>query len=622
MLIALLFQLGVEQRSGEIGTLLAVGFTAKRVRNIAQAEAMLVAFIGALGGMGAGIGYARIMIHGMTTWWVAATVTPFLQLHVTWTSLVVGLLVGVAIAMLTMRGTLKRLVRCPVVRLLAGETSAPELLAGDDLTGNDLAGEPHAENTLGRRKRPRKLAMANVWVGPVAIGLAGLLVIGAIGWEGETQAGAFFGSGALVLLGLLWGLRQKLGCPLVTRGFSFNRLALRNACRNPNRTLLTTGLAAVAIFLIVALGAFRLTPRQRGTGGFRWLATADLPLHYDLGSPAGRLELGFTRADEKRLKDLPIHAFRLQPGEDASCLNLYQTTQPRVLGVPKSLANHNQFAWAGHAPLPDQITDPWQLLDSKLGSDPTGRTIVPMILDRETAYYSLHLYRIGDRLTIHDQNNRAVTMQIVGLLAGSLLQGDLLIGTANFQALFPARSGTQFFLLGQNSSESGKRKADETSAEIFSLLESRLEDYGFDVTQSEQRLARFMAVQNTYLSTFQSLGLLGMLLGTLGLASAQLRGVLERRGELALLGCVGFSNRRLARLVLTETMLLLVGGLAIGCAAALVAIVPQWVLQQAQAPWRTLLEMVPLILIAGIAAASLAVRNVLRSPRLSALRGD
>ena len=88
------------------------------------------------------------------------------------------------------------------------------------------------------------------------------------------------------------------------------------------------------------------------------------------------------------------------------------------------------------------------------------------------------------------------------------------------------------------------------------------------------------------------------------------------------LSCVGFCNRRLCRLVLTENMVLLIGGLGIGCAAALVAVLPQWLLQQATAPWRTLLAMILLVLLAGIAAAGLAVRKVLRTPRLPALRGD
>ncbi len=40
-------------------------------------------------------------------------------------------------------------------------------------------------------------------------------------------------------------------------------------------------------------------------------------------------------------------------------------------------------------------------------------------------------------------------------------------------------------------------------------------------------------VQNTYLSAFQLLGTLGLLLGTIGLGISQLRGAMERRSELA-----------------------------------------------------------------------------------------
>ena len=48
------------------------------------------------------------------------------------------------------------------------------------------------------------------------------------------------------------------------------------------------------------------------------------------------------------------------------------------------------------------------------------------------------------------------------------------------------------------------------------VLEERLSDQGFDALSAAERLQDLLAVQNTYLSTFQSLGVLGLLLGTLG----------------------------------------------------------------------------------------------------------
>ena len=59
-------------------------------------------------------------------------------------------------------------------------------------------------------------------------------------------------------------------------------------------------------------------------------------------------------------------------------------------------------------------------------------------------------------------------------------------------------------------------------AEVTQLLEQSLSDYGFDVTPASDRLASFHRVENTYLSTFQTLGSLGLILGTTGLAAVTL----------------------------------------------------------------------------------------------------
>src|SRR2546425_885221 len=79
-----------------------------------------------------------------------------------------------------------------------------------------------------------------------------------------------------------------------------------------------------------------------------------------------------------------------------------------------------------------------------------------------------------------------------------------------------------------------------------------------------RRLAAFNAVQNTYLNTFQVLGGLGLLLGSMGLGVVVLRNVLERRSELGLLQAVGFTRRSIRWLVLSEHGGLLALGLAVG----------------------------------------------------------
>src|SRR5690606_34070164 len=97
-----------------------------------------------------------------------------------------------------------------------------------------------------------------------------------------------------------------------------------------------------------------------------------------------------------------------------------------------------------------------------------------------------------------------------------VFQGVLLMSEENFQRLYPEQSGYRYFLIGDEPGD-GTRLSQEDSVELSRLLETELADYGFDAEPVVDRLAAFLAVQNTYLSTFQTLGGLGLLLGTFGL---------------------------------------------------------------------------------------------------------
>ena len=595
MLIALLFRLGVEGRATELGVLSSVGWSAARIRHSSLCEAALVAVLGAALGIAVGIGYARLMIHGLSTWWVAATVTPFLELHIAPQSLPLGFAVGLLVSLLAIAWSLRKLMKLSARQLLAGDCTDPTEIA----------------ITWGYR-----------WLPPTLIAVALALGGFALRLEGEAQAGAFLGSGALVLTALLTWLRQRIGQPKRTKlqTLSLAGLARRNVRRYPARTILSVGLAAVASFLIVGLSAFRLAPTEQGTGGFELIATSDQPLHFDLNTSAGREEFGFDSPMSQQLASADIYSFRVRAGEDASCLNLYQTTQPQIVGVPSVFYQERQFGWSAAAEAKSTAASPWELLATDYGTDEAGRPIVAVVLDKNTAVYSLHLSGLGARMTINDAFDQSVTLEVIGLLSNSVLQGKLLISEANFLRMFPNSAGQQLFLLRPSSihTPSDQPKGDD----LATLLETELEDYGFDVVSTEAELAGFLAVQNTYLSTFQSLGALGLLLGTLGLAVAQLRSVLERRGELALLRSTGFRRSRLGEMILGENTILLLAGLGIGTLAALVAVLPHYFLQAADTPWTTLFGLLAIVLVAGLLTGWLAVRAAARAPLLPALRGD
>jgi ABC-type lipoprotein release transport system permease subunit len=596
LLVALLFRLGIDGRAAQIGTLLAIGLSRRQVAHLLQGEGLAVAALGSLVGVPLGIAYAALLLLGLRTWWLAAVATPFLRLYVSVGSLATGYLSGLLIGLVVIWFAVRRIGRLPLRRLLAGQTTA------ESLGGPDRSRPPW-------RRRLLELLLVVVAVGPSVTLLA-------VPLSEDVRAGAFFASGAIALAALLAlvAIRLKAGRtgPAVsTGGGNLARLALRNAARNPARSTLTIGLVAAATFLIVALSAFRLDPRRQtpaldsGNGGFALAAESDQPILANLNTPEGRKDMGFSAEDERLLARSTIVSLRVRSGEDASCLNLYRPRQPRVLGVGSALVNRGGFAWAD---APRDVVDPWRLLYQP------SADAVPVILEKNTANYSLNLWGgLGQTFEIADGRGRPLRLQVVALLADSIFQGDLLVSEREFLKHFSNTSGYRFFLIDCPV---------EQAVAVRNALERNLDDFGFAAETTAERLADFLAVQDTYLSTFQSLGGLGLLLGTLGLAAVELRSVFERRGELAILRAAGFRRRRLAGLVLLEHAVLLVAGLGIGVLAALLAVLPQLLVRTTSLPWTSLAGTLLAVLALGLAAGGLAVRAVLRAPLLLSLRQE
>ncbi|MGC4007026.1 MAG: ABC transporter permease [Pirellulales bacterium] len=181
-------------------------------------------------------------------------------------------------------------------------------------------------------------------------------------------------------------------------------------------------------------------------------------------------------------------------------------------------------------------------------------------------------------------------------------------------ALYPTVNGTRMFLIAP--------AANDDVGQTEQAFETALSDYGFTAERTRDRLAALMAVQNTYLSTFQSLGALGLILGSFGLAVMQLRNVWERRGELALMQALGFRKRRLGWLLLDENLSILLVGLALGVATALVAIAPNLLGGDAGVPWTALLAVLGIVVATGVLVGGWATRVALCAPLVETLREE
>ncbi len=153
-------------------------------------------------------------------------------------------------------------------------------------------------------------------------------------------------------------------------------------------------------------------------------------------------------------------------------------------------------------------------------------------------------------------------------------------------------------------------------------LEDRLSDFGLDVSDTHQRWAAYHQVENTYLATFQALGSLGLLLGTVGVGAVLARNVLERRREIGLLRAVGYSPADVRGMVLSEGMALVTGGLLIGTGCAVVAILPALRDRAQSLPLVSLARLLIAVLITGAIASLVAIRLTSATPVVEAIKSE
>ena len=594
LLASLFFKLGIEQRSREVGLLRAVGFGPSAVRRLFLAEGSLLAVLGsALGALGA-VGYASLLMVGLRSWWVDAVGTTALTLHVSSTSLIGGAIGGIVSAMVCIWWTLRSLGAISERSLLSGQLNAD--------------GETFSK----RSAAPRQARI--VWIAVALVLVAGGLITAGAARRID-PAGAFFGAGAALLLASLcvfaFVLRRPVRHPFHGQGWwPVSRLGMRSATYRPGRSVLSMAVIASATFVLIAVSAFRrdgavaTNDPHSGTGGYELMVESLLPIVRDPNTSEGREALNLFDLDPS----VTLEPFRLLPGDDASCLNLYQPRNPRILAPRDSFIAAGRFAFQDSlASDPEDAANPWRLL---YRNEPDGS--VPVIADANSMTYVLHR-SLGETMVIA-HGGRQITLRFVAALSDSIFQRELLMSQGNFLKLFPDEEGFPFLLVDTDQAP---------VAAVRSKIEDGLRDFGADASDTTARLASFHRVENTYLSTFQTLGGLGLLLGTVGMATVLMRNMLERRRELALLGAVGYGRGHFLLMALAENTVLVVCGLAAGAASAALAIAPAVAERGGRLPITSSGALLLFgVFITGLLSSIVAMNAATRAPLLSSLRSE
>ena len=591
VLAGLVFVFGIEQRSTQIGLLLAMGFTRMRVRRFFLGEALFLSLAGAVLGLIGGYLYTRLALYGMSGVWQDAAA----GMEFTYSLKPQTLLISFFLTML---------VALSVVWFASRKVTAihpSTLISGSD----DLS--------LGGNAKSRRDVVALV------IGVAGALgCLFAPKVEGTMAAqGLFFGAGFLMTVaGVAFSsilIRRFLRPSEVLQ--SLGALGRQHTVRRRGRSLAVIGLMAAGVFMVTAINSFRLEGergaerRNAGTGGFAYVGESTLPVYDDLNGEAGRKKFGLDGFKE----EFTVLPFRVSNGDDASCLNLNRAQLPRIMGVNTgAIAAINPFTFTGKISEPRTGESPWRLMGVEHPALEDGTPLVAGIIDQNTAIYALQK-GIGDTVIYETVSGQSFAVLICGFLETSILQGSLVIDEASFIRFFPDAGGYRFFLMD------GKGTNLEP---VAAHLTRMFGDLGLEMRPAADRLNEFNAVQNTYLSIFSTLGGLGILLGTLGLAIIVGRNVMERRGQLGVMQAMGFTRRKLAGMVLSEHWFLHLSGVLIGLGAALLAVLPELTKGSSSLPWGLLAGINGAVLVGGLVFCAVAARTVLRGNLMDAIRRE
>ncbi len=580
LLAVLLFVLNIERRMAQLAALSFLGFTKRQVKEMLVAEGLLLSLAGAGLGLIMAMAYNQAVFAALSSIWADAVRTQTLVSVFRPFTLFTGFAISVLACLAAILLYLNRLLKQRPQALYAG--NAPRV-----------------------KKWPRVLKMSLIFLSG-ALALA--LVARSYAQSAFQDANAFFMAGGLLLASFLLFTHDRLREGEKTSSvfqMTAPMLIRQNIGRNANRSFVVIALFALAAFLIVSTGAHRkdifsdAREKSGGAGGFLFFAESSIPVLHNLNDPAVRFEAGLE-------KDYQIVQLLAHQGDDASCLNLNRTANPQILGVePESLAGRFSFV----TQIPERMqADPWSALNQELGEN-----TIPAIADQTVIQWGLGL-KVGDTLQYLNENGAVLNLKLIGGLANSIFQGSVLIGRNNFLRHFPSGNGSNVFLVD------GKM---EDKAAIQEELLQGFRDYGWSMQEAAARLAEFNSVENTYLSIFMVLGGLGLILGAIGLGIVLARNLLSRRNELGVMQAVGFPHALILKIIVLEHFFLLLPGVGIGLASAILATLPSWLNpQMAVSPWSIVL-LIGLTFLNGVAWIVVISRRFLKQEEIvESLRGE
>ncbi|MDD2305654.1 MAG: ABC transporter permease [Prolixibacteraceae bacterium] len=578
LLAFLLFKLYLGFRKTEIGTLSALGFSFSAIRKLFVDEASIFVLVGILLGIPFGIYYNHLILKAINTIWVDIVRTSIVDIYIRPVSLMMGSLIIAAMSFTAIWVILNRFLKNEAVAL-------------------------QRKSVSGKVKSGKR----SLWIGLALIALS-IIILFSMGFRsGEINPEMFFISGFGLLPGLIlifdfWMLR--LAVQEKTFQFSLRSFLLKRIAGERHRNVMIVSFLSVGVYLVVSTGLNRkdLTSHadlpSSGTGGYNYFVETTMPVLFDASSKQGREDLNIPTSAE-------LVQFQSQPGDDASCLNLNKISRPRLIACnPAAFDLRGAFTFATRMDDLD-AQHPWLTLNKTLADD-----VIPAIADQTVIQWGL-MKSIGDTILYKTEDGKNLKLKLVGGLANSVFQGNVIIAEDHFNRAFPSVSGSNIFLID----------APDTTS-VATDLQTGMRNYGPEVSKTTDRLLNFYTIENTYLNIFLMLGALGLLIGTLGLGILIFRITFEQIPEYALLLSLGFSKSIIQRMVMREKFFLMVVAVLIGLIPAVLSGLPTLLSSLYAGLWIWLPAISVLVIFSGTIFSLIAIRMAFKQNLVQALRNE
>ena len=510
------------QRRDEIALLKALGYLRKRIIRMLWMESAPVVFIFSIAGVIAGLLYTAITIWLLGNVWKGATHTDGFSVYPGITTIALGLLTGICLSLWILRRA--------IVNSL--KEKKPDIRK--------------RKQSL-KRKRVLVIFSSMLAVSIISINLLFL------------QSVTLFIIAGIILIGTaaLWGdyliCRNRATSP---DDFHSGKLIWNTLFANKRQTILSFLTLTIGVFIVFSVGLNRKgfadsSQLKTGTGGYSLWCESSVPIYHNMATQSGQEKLSLTSLPD----DAEILQCLRYSADDASCLNLNKVTSPTVLGIDMNALSAGDFQIAQGLHSHDR-NEVFKQMQTKSG------TIYPALVDATVLTWSL-MINLGDTLWYEGNRGQAVGLQLTGILANSIFQGNILIDRSFFSEIWEETTGSEVILLKIKESE---------KEEVKTLLSQALNEYGIRVTTTNDRLKQFNTVTDTYLTIFLTLGGLGLLLGIMSFIIVVRKNLSTRRREIDLYRTLGFSNNKIEQTLYKENILVPLYAIAIGVISALVGV--------------------------------------------------